>query len=139
MPEPKQLDLREVGIAQRLTMWGFLAAIVGNIIVGKTMWGYFAAIARNIIKIDSFITPVLLLLIALFLCYCVYRLARSLRLNIIVSVIYVLLVIIPIIGILALYNLTNKATIILRAKGIRVGIMGPSVKDLPNTDTSPIA
>lgn len=123
MSEPKQLDLRKVGLDQRLAMWGFLIIVVINVLYYK--FG------------DHIIIQLAGILSLLFLLYCVFRLARSLKLHIVVSIIYVILIPIPLIGILALLILIRKASKVLREAGIRVGVMGANVADLPKTnDTS---
>jgi len=113
MHRAKEVDLRMVGLAQRIAIWGFLAVVAANLL-------------------QIFVKISFLQIIAIpFLIYGVFRLARSLGLHIVETIVYCVLLVIPIIGILALWNLINKATKILHAKGIKVGVMGPIVEDLP--------
>ena len=60
--------------------------------------------------------------------YFIYKLAAALRST--VAWLYIIVAFIPLIGLLALLHLVVSATKILRANGVRVGIMGARMEDL---------
>ena len=103
------LDLREVGLSQRLMVWGILAWPLG------------------------FFPPAMLITIP-FQLYCVYKLARALQLNAPIIAVSLLLTLAPLICLLVFLALNQKALKTLRSGGIRVGLMGANREDLPPAD-----
>ena len=101
------IDLRQVGLSQRLMVWAILAWFIG------------------------FLPPAMLLTIP-FQLYCVYRLARSLRLDATLIAVALLLTFVPIICLLVFVALNHQAIKVLRGGGIRVGMMGARKEDLPS-------
>jgi len=99
------LDLREVGLSQRLMVWAILAWFVG------------------------FFPPAMFITIP-FQLYCVYKLARALRLDASVIIVFMLLIFVPLICLLVLLAINHKAIRVLRFGGIGVGLMGARKKDL---------
>lgn len=71
----------------------------------------------------------------------IYKLAAALRSAI--AWLYIILAFLPLIGLLALLNLVLKATKVLKANGISVGIMGArmndfdSIEEVPNQSSDP--
>lgn len=59
--------------------------------------------------------------------YFIYKLAAALRSS--CAWLYIILSFIPLIGLLALLHFVGKATQVLKANGIRVGIMGAKMDD----------
>lgn len=57
----------------------------------------------------------------------IYQLARALRSR--VAILYVVAAFIPLLGLLSLLRLVTRATRVLRASGIRVGVMGARMED----------
>ena len=104
------LDLREVGLSQRLMMWAILGWFVG------------------------FFPPAMIITIP-FQLYCVYRLARSLQLRAAVIVTALLLTLVPLICLLVFIAMNQKAVNALKSAGIRVGLMGARKEDLPARTT----
>ena len=62
--------------------------------------------------------------------YFIYKLAAALRST--VAWLYIIAAFIPLVGLLALLHLVVSATKVLRANGIRVGIMGAKMADFGN-------
>jgi hypothetical protein len=101
------LNLREVGLAQRLLIWGFLAGILGAL-------------------------PILLFITVPFLLYCTWRISSALQLHIVTKVFCMLLVLLPIVAAITILVLNGKATRTLQDAGIRVGLIGAKTADLPD-------
>jgi hypothetical protein len=102
----KSIDLRKVGLAQRLLIWAVVASILGVI-------------------------PIMTLVVLPFLWFSVWRLGVALQMRISTRIIYVLLMVIPLINIVMLLILNKKATTALSESGISVGLMGARLEDLP--------
>jgi hypothetical protein len=68
--------------------------------------------------------------LAIIQVYCVYKLAVAVRYR--PPVLYGLLMLIPLISLLVLLRVNARATAILKAHGIRVGLGGANHKDLEN-------
>jgi len=101
-----ELDLREVGLSQRLLVWAILAWFPG------------------------FFPPAMFLTIP-FQLYCVYRLAKAMKLGVPITVMSLLLILVPLISLIVLLGMNQRAIKTLRAGGIRVGLMGARKEDLP--------
>jgi hypothetical protein len=87
------IDLREVGLSQRLMVWAIFSWFVG------------------------FFPPAMATTIP-FQLYCVYKLARSLKLDIVVIVLSMLLTLVPLICLPVFLALNEKAISALRSGGI---------------------
>jgi TPR repeat protein len=105
----KELNLREVGLAQRLLIWGVLTSILG-------------------------VFPILLVAVVPLLLYCTWRILSALQLDNIAKVFCILLMVVPLANSITLLVLNRKATRALQSAGIKVGLMGAKPSDLP-TDT----
>ena len=99
-------ELTNIGKYQRLAMWALLAGFTSLIP------------ALNLI---------LFIPVVIFQVITVYRLANALESPL--AVLRCLLCIVPVISLLNLYFITHQATVILKEKGIRIGIMGASKSD----------
>ncbi len=97
-------DIKDIAKFQKLICWLFLIMIIGLIFPIIT-------ICANIIAI-----------------FCVYYLARALKVNHLG--LYVLGVFIPIISLFVLLNVIQKATKVLRSQNIKVGVMGANKEGL---------
>ena len=102
------IDLREVGLCQRLMVWGILAWPLG------------------------FFPPAMLVTIP-FQLYCVYKIARALKLNGLMMLASLLLTFVPLICLVVFLALNTQAINALRSSGIRVGLMGARKEDLPQS------
>jgi O-antigen ligase len=100
------LNIREVGLAQRLLMWGVLAGIFG-------------------------LVPVLLIVIWPFHLYCYWRITSALQIETGAKIFCMLLMLVPLVNLITLLIFNGKATRALRGAGIKVGLMGPKIADLP--------
>ncbi len=105
------LDLREVGLSQRLMVWAILTWFIG------------------------FFPPAMLVTVP-FQLYCVYRLARALQLGATMIAVALLVALIPLICLVAFVMLNQKAIRALRSAGIQVGWMGARKEDLPPRSAS---
>ncbi len=103
-------EIREIGKYQRLTMWALLAGFVFLVPVPP---------GGSLILFG----PVLV-----FQIFMVYRLTKALDSPL--AGVRCLLCLVPLIGLINLYLVTNQATIILKERGLRVGVMGASKNDL---------
>lgn len=81
--------------------------------------------------------PILTILTSIASIYFVYSLAKSL--GEIRPWVYIIAMLIPIVSILALLNLIQKATKVLRAHNIRVGVMGANKEDLKEYQNENVA
>lgn len=73
------------------------------------------------------------LLLGLVGLFFIYHLARALRSR--VAILYVVAAFIPLLGLLSLLRLVTRATRVLRAAGIRVGVMGARMEDFERLST----
>ncbi len=97
-------DLLEVARYQKYIQWLILAYLVAM----------FIPFGSIIVSVTSM--------------YVVYKLAAALRAS--AAWLYVVAMIFPIIGLLALLHIVVNATRILRANGVRVGVMGAKLEDI---------
>ena len=102
-------ELRELAITQRL----LLAAIVVSFVAACTSW-------------------LLFLLVLPFQLYCAWRYARVVKVSAMITAVYILLMLVPIVGVLALVILSLRARALLKAGGLKVGILGVRGADLPS-------
>lgn len=96
--------IKDIAKFQKLICWLFLIMIIGLIFPIITL-------GANIVAI-----------------FCVYYLARALKVN--HPGLYVLGVFIPIVSLFVLLNVIQKSTKVLRSQNIKVGVMGANKKDL---------
>ena len=81
--------------------------------------------------LPGFFPPLMIITIP-FQLYCVYRLARALKLGIVPIAGSMILIFVPFICLLVLLAVNLKAMAVLRAAGIPVGLLGARVSDLPH-------
>ena len=104
-------NLMDVAKYQKNIQWLVLANLVAMFIP-------FATIATGIIGI-----------------YFIYKLAAALRAS--CAWVYIILSFIPLVGLLVLVHFVAKATKVLKANGIRVGIMGARMEDFDKLQAMP--
>jgi hypothetical protein len=109
-PWTKQ-DLREVAKFQSYIQWLVLANLAAMFIP-------FATILTGLIGV-----------------FFIYKLASALRSS--CAWLYIILSFIPLIGLLALLHFVGKATKVLKANGIRVGLMGARKGDFDSIEGDP--
>ena len=105
-PSMNTLNIREIGLAQRLMLWGILLWPIG------------------------FLPPAFLFTIP-FQLYCVYRLARALALSTLETLIALALIFAPLICLASMLWINFRAVTALRSSGIPTGWLGVRLKDLP--------
>ena len=110
----RQQKVRAVGLAHRLLHWAILAGFAGVFI------------------------PYALFIAIPFQLYCTYKLARALDLSTVSAVLYVVVMFVPLVSLVFLLILRRKATKFLQWEGVRVGLMGAKVSDLPAAEASGI-
>jgi len=108
--EYTNLDAYEVGKKQKAVMWIILASVAGLLIPYVP---YIAGIAG--IVYAPFVVGIIGIVF-------VYQLAKALKLS--TAWLWALLQFIPIVSLYCLIKLNQRATAVLRQKGVRVGIMG---------------
>jgi hypothetical protein len=92
-------NLREIASAQRMMVWGILLWPVGFV-------------------------PPAVFVTSPFQLYCVYRLAKAIKLDTAVVAVAMLLILAPVICLFAMLWINAKAIRILRANGVEIGLMG---------------
>jgi len=100
------IDIREIGLAQRLLVKSVLATLLG-------------------------VFPILFLIIVPFQLYAIVRMSGALKMPVPIRVLIAVLMFIPIVALVPLLMINNKATKVLRARGVHVGLMGARKADLP--------
>jgi hypothetical protein len=103
-------EIRTIGKYQQLTMWALLA--------GFTI----------LIPLTPVVNLILYIPVAGFQIWMVYRLTKALESPL--AGLRCLLCLVPLASLINLYLVTNQATIILKQRGIRVGVMGASKSEL---------
>lgn len=103
-------EILEVAKYQKNILW----LIIVNLL---TFWMVFVSILTGIIGIIF-----------------IYRLAKVLKSSL--DWLYIVLSFIPVVNVIALLLLNRKATVVLRAHGIRVGLMGANQEDLSKLSLS---
>lgn len=111
---PTREYLRRVATFQRFVLYALLANILGNIAA-------FFVPAGNLFLQLAFLT-VLLMIVALTM-VSIFTLANEVY-NVGVGILCAILVIIPCIGLITLLVVNQKATSVLQANGVKVGLMG---------------
>ena len=100
-------EIKKIGKYQRMTMWALLAGF------------------SNLIPV---LNLVLFIPVTVFQMVMIYRLTKALESPL--AGLRCLLCIIPLISLINLYLVTNQASIILKERGIKIGVMGASKPDL---------
>ncbi|MBE2263418.1 MAG: hypothetical protein IAE92_11800 [Burkholderiaceae bacterium] len=100
------IDIREIGLAQRLLVKSVLATLLG-------------------------VFPIFFLIIIPFQLYAIVRLSAALKMSVPIRILTAVLMFIPIVALVPLLMTNSKATKFLRAQGLRVGLMGAKKADLP--------
>lgn len=103
----KSARIRNVGIAQKRLLWAVL------------------------VSFTPLIFPPLFLLTIPFQMYSIYALAKALKMSTVTSLLLLLLMFIPLVSLIVMLVLSGKATTVLQEAGIRVGLMGARMRDLP--------
>lgn len=109
--------LRNVGIAQRRLMGAMLVQV--------------ACIVVRLLPIPFALGFIVLLIASAYQCYVVFRLAEATGMETAARIVWLLLMFVPLVSLICLLLLNKKATDILRAAGIDVGLMGAKLQDLP--------
>ena len=124
--------VRGVGLAQRRLMWVILGAILLTIslVAGGAITSAVSGPAAIVVL--AVMLLVRLALIALMM-ICVYQMTAALGWSMAGRVVCVVCMIIPLVGLILLLVVNQSATNLLRRAGVRVGLMGPRVGDLPPT------
>ncbi|HWE18579.1 MAG TPA: hypothetical protein VG758_15565 [Hyphomicrobiaceae bacterium] len=113
----KVADLRAVGVAQRdALLW-----LVGAFVL------YFAFPLLGVPYPYLFIAPIFV--------YWTFRISRALKDPMIVALVLAAISAVALIGLICLLILSVRATRLLRRAGIKVGILGPRLHDLPRYDS----
>jgi hypothetical protein len=121
--------VRQVGLAQRRIMWIILGAIlmtasfVGGAVITPTS-------GSAQIVVIGLLLVLRLAMIALMMIG-VYQLASALRYGVASCVLYTIGMLVPLVSLIILLSLNQKATNVLRHSGIKVGLMGARLSDLP--------
>lgn len=119
-------ELRHLATSQGLLMW----AVLANILCGVA-----AKVVPPMVPHGNLIVGLLLIAMGLsviiFTIYAVVRLGTDLRYPTWAIVLYCLSVFIPCVSLICLVVLTVQASKVLKAAGVRVGLMGGRVDDIP--------
>jgi hypothetical protein len=109
-------QLREIARSQNLLMWSILAGILS----------FFISFAlRQGVPIIGFLFS---LGVIVFEVVALYRLGRSLRMT--APWLYCPLLIIPLVGLITLVIISGRASRVLKAYGVRIGLMGGKISDI---------
>ncbi len=107
-------ELRHICWAQNLLMWAVLANIVGALLI----------------KVLPFVGLVIAVGILAYILYALCQLTYALRFPVWVMLLLCLTMCIPIISLLVLVIVSGRASKVLKAAGVRVGIMGGKIEDI---------
>ena len=118
-------NIRKVGLAQRLLIWVMLASIV-------VMLASMVGAALVVGSLDAHLVVPAMIMTIPFQLYCVYKLAKALDMATGIAVLWLVSMLIPLVSLVCLLVLNGKATRTLKSAGIRVGLMGASVAELPS-------
>ena len=123
--------MRAVGVAQRQIMWVILISIALTVALvargvvmatpapGAELWMMLAVIV--VVRVGM----IVLMMVG------VYRLTTALHMGMTARVLYMLAMLVPYLGIILLLIVNQKATKLLNAHGIKVGLMGAKLVHLP--------
>ena len=115
--EYTQNQIKEIGMAQRVILLGVLADILCTVIC-------------MVIPALVFLAPVVNIVVAVCLILNVYKLSMVFGYSTGVTVILCVLLFLPLIGLIELLWLVVKASGILKAAGLPVGLLGVSKAEL---------
>lgn len=120
-------EVREIGMAQRKLLWAVL------ITIGALLIGSFALIplASFPDKVRSLVLGVTWYGTAIFMMLRMYQLSVAMGYGLTRRVLYMVGTLMPWINLLVVLSATRDATRALERAGIRVGIMGAKLSDLP--------
>ncbi|HEU4952529.1 MAG TPA: hypothetical protein VFT46_11295 [Holophagaceae bacterium] len=102
------LDLQAVARAQRMVLFSVLASLVSNGLLRAT-------------DISPLLSLPTVLAVAIFSIWCVHRLCQALHTR---SLGWILAMFLPLLNLICLVILNQRATSVLKAHGIAVGLMG---------------
>ncbi len=124
---PRSADnfVRQVAVRQRAIMWCILFYICAFVL-------YFAVVLETKSLIAVGLGMLVVVGVIVLTVVCVFRLALSIY-STATAITVGILTLIPYLGILILLIINSKATKILRTNGIKVGLMGAKVKQIPMT------
>jgi len=113
LTQPLHFDdqIQSVAKAQRMLLLSVLASIVGNILMRSNTYVGLAMIP-------------ILLGIAAFSIWCVYRLCKALDKS---PVLWIIAMFIPLVNLICLVALNSSATSFLKSHGLKVGLLGVKV------------
>jgi len=106
-------ELRQICKSQNLLMYAVLVGVSAYFLVHIPVVGLLLVLA-----------------IAAFEIYAVYQLGTALRINTVLVIILCLCMFIPCISLLLLVLLSGRASKLLKANGVRVGLMGGNIDDI---------
>jgi uncharacterized membrane protein YhaH (DUF805 family) len=123
-------QVRQVAERQRSLVWAIFAALLLNFA------NIFSAIVRRQPEAaaDGILTLILMclaLLGQLWALLCVINLMAALGYDTGIRILLIILMFIPCVSLIVLLSLNVQATKFLRARGLRVGLMGVDPKDIP--------
>lgn len=120
------LEVRSIGIAQRQLIKAFLSAIV-IVFGGLILLGVFGLGDRVV----QFLVLLVFYAMAAVMMVCIYRLSAALGYGLTRRILYTAAMVLPYINVFIILSASNDATRALRRQGIRVGLMGARISDLP--------
>ena len=131
-PMPRTPGVRAVGLAQRRIMWVILGALLlgVSLVMGSSIQAAFRGSQVSLIVVLALLVVLRLALVVLMMIG-VYQLATALGSNMTTRVLYVIAMIIPYINLIVLLVVNQRATNLLKRNGIKVGLMGARIADLP--------
>jgi hypothetical protein len=122
--------VRDVALAQRRVMWVILAALL---LVISFAFGW--ALPRSMSRTELVVAVVFLigarLAIVVFMMMGVYKLTRAMGASTTKSVLAMLSMLVPYIGLIVLLVVNQRATKLLTKSGLKVGLMGVRLADIP--------
>jgi hypothetical protein len=124
-PAPARGDLREIAVRQKAIMFcilGYISCVVLSFIVGPPLNLIFGLLGLAV--------SVTAVVFVFMLSLAIYNTATGIILG--------LLTLIPLINLIVLLVINGKATNILRAHGIRVGLMGAATNEIPERGQQPL-
>jgi len=116
-------DLRIIAVRQRAIMYCILANIALYVVVFAASAGNLPLVA-GIAALGVFAVAITAAVFIFMLSLAVYNLAAGIVLGI--------LTLVPLLGLLVLLMINSKATKILRAHGVRVGLLGANPNLIPS-------
>ncbi len=105
----KELEINNIASAQRLLIWAFIISIVGAATKIPIIW--FPAV--------------------IFLIFCAYKTSKAMEFSTAASVFWGMAMLLPGLSTICILILNYKITFVLRAHGLKVGLLGVKPSDLP--------